>query len=429
MKKSSFALALASSFLLASCNMDSLFPTDGSYGSFDNEMLSNLINSFLGGSGNEGGDPTGAELSGTPIKGDTTKTYLSNALETSFGKNGLSMEISNLGLNASSREYTVGDPVKPGSNEYSLTKTNNTYEEQLTASKITFTSTNRNASTHAQANGYFGIRGLEVVELENGEETYKEEGQNANIYLKDNKYYYDYLDDQGVETAGIAEGIEEIVEEIGEMLGEEGSISMGTKGYLDLLDFDLVETMDSLMPKTTISTLVAPLITSAFDMFDGVEGVTFQYEGAKTADDKVFKTTMRITDAHAIYQGLYDTIDELPDMIDDILEEEGLSKADLLNTISEFETVFDNVKTFDLKVALAYTSTTLQSVDYSMKFEAKDYTTYIMDEDDILNGLSSMTNLESIESDAHVAFTFDDNLRITYPDFANYSKVEVNSYE
>lgn len=412
MKKTSLLLTLASSFILASCGA-----TETSTESNPGESVSqseSVLNS-----------ESSSIIEGTPIKGDTSRTYLNNALETSFKKKGYSINISNFKAESSTREYAVGNPVQAGSDEHVLTKTNNTEGYSVSSPEVVWTNVGRESTNHSQLGGYFGIKDATYIATENGTQKSKEEHQYSNIYLKDNKYYYDYLNDQGVETPGMSDKINDLVEDIISLIGDEADFTMGTKGYIDASDEEISEILDYLMPKTSFAEFLPTIADALFDNLTDVEGVEFTYEGLKAADDKYYTTTIHITDPSAIFEGIRNMIDNLPDIIDDVIGED-FSKDDILEILDEIEISSDEVKKFDLSVVLNYTPNYLRTVDYILEYEAKDTNRTITIDPEDEEPAEFLDIVEKLSVSGNASFTFSDNMTITYPSFVDYQKVNLN---
>ena len=335
MKKVNLLLVFASSFLLTSCGENESTP---SIDSLESSSISQA-------------ESESSALPTETIKGDTSRTYLNNALETSFGKKGYNVEISSFKVDSLAREYTVGNATEQGSEEHNLVKTNNTDGYSILAPKAIFTSVNRDKTNHAELGGYFGIKDATYIVTENNQQKSKEEHQYSNIYLKDNKYYYNYLNDQGVETPGISDKINDIIDDIASIIGEETSINMGTKGYIEIEDEDINELLNGLMPRTSFTEFMPTIVDAVFDNLDEVDGVEFLYEGYKTSQDKYYTTTIHITDPKAIFHGVRNMIENLPDIIDDVLGED-FSLDDILEIFDEFEEYFDFAKKFDLSIPM-----------------------------------------------------------------------------
>ncbi len=413
MKKVNLLLVFASSFLLTSCGTEtpieesSASQSEGSSLSVESTPVSE------------------SKIEGTPIKGDISRTYLNNAIETSFGKKGYVADIKDFKLESLTREYTVGDALSPSSDEHALIKTNNTVSDFLSSPNVTWTSIGRNTAEHRQLGGHIAIKDANYIEKENNVEIHKEEHQYSNIYLKDNKYYYNFLNDQGVETLGLLDMMNETFEDFISTIGEETTFEMEPKGYIEVEDEDISSVFDALMPRTTFVEFIPTVLDLVIDNLDEVEGATFTYEGEKIGSDKFYTTTIEITDPKAIFEGIHNIIDNLPDAVDDILGED-FSKDDILEIFDEFEEYFDFAKKFDLKVILNYSTSTLRTINYSFEYEGKEnHTTTIDPEDE--ETLESLELMEKLSMSGNTSFTFGDTVNIDYPDFSSYPKIELET--
>lgn len=412
MKKTNLLLTLASSFLLASCG-EGQTPIESSLSQSESSLA----------------PESSSVIEGTPIRGDTSRTYLNNAIETSFRKNAYSMNISSLRMDALSRVYEAGALISEGleENEYALVKTNSTEGYSIISPEAVWINTGRNASEHSLLGGYFGIKDATYLTTKNGTQETKEEHQYSNTYLKDNKYYYDYLNDKGVETPGMSEKINDLIEEIVSLIGDETTFTMGTKGYLDATDEDFVEILDMLMPKTSFAELLPMAFDAIFDNLNEVEGVTFVYEGEKIGNDKYYTTKIEITDPKAILEGARNMVNNLPDAVEDLLGED-FSIDDILEIIDEFDDSFEFTKNFDLDLTLRYTPSTFQGIDFNFAFES-DGTSQTITKAPDSEHLPTADILEKVSLSGSAAFAFSDAMTINYPDFSGYGKVTIETSE
>jgi len=347
------------------------------------------------------------------IKGDSSRTYLKNALETSLNKRGAEITISNGLLSETLREYEYKDN--------NFKKTNNKSTITISDGTIKAISNNRNSNDFKDLNLAVSVNNVNVVATD-GTETSRTENQSGHFYLDDNVAYWDFLNQNGQRSEELFDATEEVATSLLEALDYDvSSFTLSDKAKVSIDDKEVTDLLDQLMPLTQNNTIIPSLVITFFNKLSGLNGVDFTYAGEKDANgNKSYKTTVKVTDAKSMYDAIYAMVNDLPDVVDTVLPDD-YNIEDILEVIEETEPFFNHLSTFNLELVLDYTLYMFQGLKFNLTLGSDG--SYLNSEDNSDYGPGSTeTVLESLNFKGDAAFVFDNERSITFPDFTTYSE-------
>ncbi|MCQ2799877.1 MAG: hypothetical protein MJ228_03860 [Bacilli bacterium] len=403
-KKSGFLLTLG--LLLASCGGGSS-SLSSSEGSFSNESLSS------------------SEVSSSiqTIKGDSSRTYLKNALETSLAKRGSEMTLTNASISSSTQEYEK--TVFSGREDY-FVKKGNKETVSINNGTIKAVSNNRNSSSFADLNAAFSILGADVT-INDGAENKETKNQSGHLYLDDGTAYWDFLGSDGHRSEELFDASETLFTALLEILDYDvSSFTLSDKAKVTL-DSDVTSLLDDLMPLSKNNDLLPSITDKFLAALDSRLGVNFVYSGTKDENgNKSYKTLLTVEDPKAIYDAIYSMVNDIPDIADTILGSD-FSIQSILDMIEEFEPFVDSIKNFKFEIAMSYTMYSFTGLNFDIAFTSDASYIYANDVDDKYEVGDVVPAIESFELKGDASFIFDDERSITFPDFASYTEFTLPS--
>lgn len=347
------------------------------------------------------------------IKGDSSRTYLKNALETSLNKRGAEITVSNGLLTETLQEY-----------EYKVNnfqKTSDKSAVTISDGTIKAISNNRNSNSFQDLNLAVSVSNVNVV-TNDGAKTTRTENQSGHFYIDDNVAYWDFLNDNGQRSEELFDATEEIATTLLEELDYDvSSFTLSDKAKVTIEDKETTDLLNQLMPLTQNNTILPSLVMTFFDKLSGLDGVNFSYAGTKDINgNKSYKTTIKVTNAMSMYNAVYAMVNDLPDVVDTVLPDD-YNIEDILEVIEETEPFFNHLTTFDLEMVLDYTLYMLKGINFNLTLGSDG--SYLNNEDNSEYGPgSTVTVLDSLVFKGDASFVFDNERSITFPNFETYTE-------
>ena len=359
--------------------------------------------------------PSSLESSG---RGTYNTSVLQNAFETSMSKNGMRMVTTQPKLQLGLSSYTVlgTSPnfslVKGSTNNVVLQADSQTLE-MTKNSLLGLTGMHYNCNNISLVAGALSLAGaaFPAASLIN---------QDANLYYKNNTFYWDFLDENGQECTGLSGLMDLAFEAMMSASGETSDIDFQHKGK-----YELDSSTASLLSILTSSYVTSAIWSSGIDpliqsLWKGGADITVIQ--SRQLNETVYDMSIRTFDPSALFGSASDLtssgVGSLVGGLTDSLPVDVSSAADNLDE--------DYFSSFLFELRFSYTVNSLKSMTMILgaTTDSTKVEEGILDDENLEAGQTKM-GLETIQMSQSTAFTFDNSLTITYPSFDTYVTQEL----
>ena len=362
-----------------------------------------------------------SEIGGTSIpeessvKGDYNTTILQNAVEESLKKNGMRMEMNQPSLQLGLSSYTVlgtapnYNLVKGSTNNVVLQSTSQTLEVTKN-SLLGLTGMRFNLNNLSLVAGSLSLAGsaLPAQNLIN---------QDMNLYYKNNTFYWDFLDESGVECTGLSSLADLAFSAVMSASGDSSDIEFQHKGK-----YELDSTTQTYM--MLIAAYLPSLIPGAVDsviqsLWQG--GAEITTTSSKVFGETIYDMSIKTNDPSVLIGGTSDITDTAGSLVGGLTDSLPVDVSGATDDLGS-----DYFTSFDFEMHFGYTVDSLRSISMTLNATADE--TKVMEgilDDENLEAGDTKLGLSTIQMSQTTNFTFDNSISITYPSFDTYVTQEL----
>ena len=352
------------------------------------------------------------------VRGTYNTSVLQNAFETSMSKNGMRMVTTQPKLQLGLSSYTVlgTSPnfslVKGSTNNVVLQADSQTLE-MTKNSLLGLTGMRYHCNNISLVAGALSLAGaaFPAASLIN---------QDANLYYKNNTFYWDFLDENGQECTGLSGLMDLAFEAMMSASGETSDIEFQHKGK-----YELDSSTASLLSILTSSYVTSAIWSSGIDpliqsLWKGGADITVIQ--SRQLNETVYDMSIKTFDPSALFGSASDlTSSGVGSLVGGLTDSLPVDVSSATDNLDE-----DYFSSFLFELRFSYTVNSLKSMTMILgaTTDSTKVEEGILDDENLEAGQTKM-GLETIQMSQSTAFTFDTSLTITYPSFNDYVTQEL----